>query len=172
MSSETEASHIQEPVAAAEAPSLAAALATLALDFSSETAEMNEEQLRALPLITLHGGVFELGAEAAAVLKSLEGQQIAVVSIAGGLRQGKSYILNRLAQALGCFQTACNTDPCTHGIWMCPKPVMLEGQQHQVVSCSPCVWKCKQANPTAASTDCSAVLYTLPTKHCCEHLQC
>lgn len=160
---------ITEPVSAAETPSLAASLATLAVDSSSETAEhgANEEQLRALPLITLHDRVYELGAEAAAVLRSLKGQQIAVVSIAGDLRQGKSYILNRLAQAVGGFKTAYTSDPCTHGIWMWPKPVMLEGREHQMASCGPCVRKCQPSNPCCCQHSlCSRlVLNQMPTEH-------
>jgi hypothetical protein len=121
-------------MAADETSSLAAAVTTVATSSEPAPSEPHEEMSTALPLVTYDHGVFELGTEAAAVLKSLKEQQVAVVSIAGNLRQGKSYILNRLSQAVGGFKVAPNVDPCTHGIWMWPKPVELDGQEHKVVS--------------------------------------
>jgi len=103
---------------------------------------VNVQEQKALPLVTYNrqAGKYEIGEDAAAVLRSLKGsgsssaQPIGVVSIAGDTRQGKSYILNRLTQVSGGFKVSPNIDPCTHGIWMWPQPVEVSGQSHKLVS--------------------------------------
>lgn len=71
-------------------------------------------------------GKFELGAQALNVLKATRGP-VAVVSVCGRARQGKSFILNQLLGKSGGFQVAPTHRPCTKGLWMWSTPVQRTG---------------------------------------------
>lgn len=86
----------------------------------------------ALHLIQQHNGTYEVGLEAVKVLGSMR-EPIAVVSIAGITRQGKSYILNRLTNTAGGFKVSHTVNPCTRGMWMWPQPVEVAGKRHKLV---------------------------------------
>ncbi|WIA31084.1 hypothetical protein OEZ86_001111 [Tetradesmus obliquus] len=58
---------------------------------------------------------------------------VAVVSISGPSRQGKSYTLNRLVSAAGGFPVSPGMKPCTHGIWMWPQALEVQGKPHKVL---------------------------------------
>ena len=60
-------------------------------------------------------------------------QPIAIVSIAGIYRKGKSYILNRLVKSKSAFKVSDGADSCTRGIWMCPEPISIHGKEHRLV---------------------------------------
>ncbi|KAF6253419.1 guanylate-binding protein [Scenedesmus sp. NREL 46B-D3] len=94
------------------------------------------EPLPALQLVRQlpDGCSYELCGPAVERLVGMGNTPVAVVSIAGVARQGKSYILNRLVQAAGGgFPVSAKTDPCTHGIWMWPQAVPVQGKQHRLV---------------------------------------
>lgn len=64
-----------------------------------------------------HGGSFAVTDEAAELLSEIEGD-IAVISIAGVYRTGKSFVLNQLAGSTVGFDIGSSVEPCTQGIWM------------------------------------------------------
>jgi len=92
----------------------------------------------ALQLVVLDPttGKYEIGAQAAELLALLDETPVAAVSIAGALREGKSFILNKLANTQGGFPVSAATRPCTHGIWMRTQEVHSNGKQHILVSLS------------------------------------
>ncbi|WIA22677.1 hypothetical protein OEZ86_009644 [Tetradesmus obliquus] len=61
--------------------------------------------------------------KAAAFLEAQGSTRLAVVSIAGDTRCGKSYLLNRLAKTPNGFGVSSLSDPCTHGLWLLPRAV-------------------------------------------------
>lgn len=79
---------------------------------------------------------YELCNDAVSQLCSMGHCPIAVVCVAGVARQGKSYILNRLVEAAGGFAVSPSVQPCTHGIWMWPEAVTVNGKAHKLVSSS------------------------------------
>lgn len=87
-----------------------------------------------LVLLDAETGEFEIGEEAARLLAGLDDSPVAAVSVAGDLRQGKSYILNRLASTTGGFPVSAGLRPCTHGIWMRTKQVEADGAKRTIVS--------------------------------------
>jgi hypothetical protein len=80
------------------------------------------------------GRSYELCSIAVQHLQSMGNCPLAVVSISGPSRQGKSYTLNRLVRAAGGFPVSPSFKPCTHGIWMWPQAVEVAGKPHKVVS--------------------------------------
>jgi hypothetical protein len=46
-----------------------------------------------------------------------DGKGLKVIAVAGGMRKGKSYIMNRLAGQQGGFAIGGSVNSCTHGIW-------------------------------------------------------
>lgn len=87
-----------------------------------------------LVLLDPETGKYHIGKEAAELLGQLDNSQVAVVSIAGGLRQGKSFILNKLASTTEGFPVSAANKPCTHGIWMRTKHVDGDGERRTIVS--------------------------------------
>jgi hypothetical protein len=102
----------------------------------------NESSANPLPAAALQlvkqlpdGRTFELCRAAVQQLQSMGNCPVAVVSISGPSRQGKSYALNRLVSAAGGFPVSPSLKPCTHGIWMWPQAVEVQGKLHKLVSC-------------------------------------
>jgi hypothetical protein len=91
---------------------------------------------RPLPLVTFGAdGRFALGEEALAALRACAGP-VGVAAVCGRARQGKSYVLNQIAQraagggaaggaggASGGFTVAATHRPCTKGLWLWSKPI-------------------------------------------------
>ena len=69
---------------------------------------------------------YEINPEALRFFQSIEGK-IAVISVAGVYRTGKSYLLNTilLRQKAG-FAVGPTTNPKTKGIWVWGKPLILK----------------------------------------------
>jgi hypothetical protein len=89
---------------------------------SNNLLELQEE---AIPLITFNTSdkKFFLNPNAEKILTKIEGA-IAVVSVAGMYRTGKSYLLNRmLLNRSSGFQVGPSINPCTKGLWIWSKPV-------------------------------------------------
>jgi hypothetical protein len=135
------------------------------------TAQPTQQVDEALPALQLvrqlpDGVTYELCAPAVQQLLAIGSTPVAVVSIAGVARQGKSYVLNRLLQAAGGgFPVSARTDPCMHGIWMWPQAVPVQGKQHKLVSSS------VKFRRLQSSTDCfgfsSCCTATAVTAACC-----
>lgn len=83
----------------------------------------------AMPFITVSDDdKFEVNPEAIAYLKTLTGK-IAVVSIAGIYRTGKSYLLNQLMGKSGAFGVGNTVKACTKGIWLWGRAMEVDGSE-------------------------------------------
>jgi len=71
-------------------------------------------------------GKFELGVEALAAITAIRGP-VAVCAVCGRARQGKSFILNKLAHtnAGEGFVVGPTHRPCTKGIWIWSSPLEM-----------------------------------------------
>ncbi|KAF6255234.1 guanylate-binding protein [Scenedesmus sp. NREL 46B-D3] len=58
---------------------------------------------------------------------------IVPVGITGPSRQGKSYTVSRLVGVAGGFPVSPSLQPCTHGIWMSPQAVKVQGKPHKLL---------------------------------------
>jgi hypothetical protein len=68
--------------------------------------------------------------EAAALLMSLNNRcrNLAIITVVGKYRTGKSYILNRvLLQQNSGFEVGPTINACTKGLWIWPVPVEISG---------------------------------------------
>ena len=88
---------------------------------------------------------FVLASSAIQILKKLHGP-VAIVSVCGRARMGKSTLLNQLLQKLSGgtqkgFTTAASHKPCTKGLWLWSKPIermLPDGRKMHLVGGSPC----------------------------------
>ncbi|EGB12591.1 hypothetical protein AURANDRAFT_19411, partial [Aureococcus anophagefferens] len=85
--------------------------------------------MRALPLITEEDGKYVVCQEAVDLLETIPAP-VAVVSIAGLWRTGKSYLLNHFSGANcegagGGFTVGATVNACTKGLWLWGTPVKL-----------------------------------------------
>ena len=84
--------------------------------------QQNGKTNKAIPLILENEGRYEVSDEATKLLDDLPAP-LAVVSIAGLWRTGKSYLLNQLSGAT-CdndktgFQVGASVNACTKGLWL------------------------------------------------------
>jgi len=76
-------------------------------------------------------GRCHLQEDAANVLCGLRGK-LAVVSVAGIMRTGKSFLLNRLLGLQKGFDIGPSVNPCTKGLWMWGQPRELDSDYHVV----------------------------------------
>ena len=67
-------------------------------------------------------GVIHINGYAMEMLKSVT-KKIAVISVCGPYRTGKSFLLNRFADKMYGFALGNTTNPCTEGLWMWGKPI-------------------------------------------------
>jgi hypothetical protein len=92
--------------------------------------------MEALPLIEVdEEGNFSANIDAVCDLHKIEGK-IAVVSIAGIYRSGKSSLMNWLTNRPNIFAVGSTTNRCTRGIWMWPEPILSktpEGEDCSVI---------------------------------------
>jgi hypothetical protein len=94
---------------------------------------MKKYEDRAIPLIFRQegkgkssGGEYEANPEALAFLKSIEGK-VAIISVAGMYRTGKSYLLNTIMlKQKGGFAVGPTTNPKTKGIWVWGRPLIFK----------------------------------------------
>lgn len=84
-----------------------------------------------LPLVQFINGQFVIPSEAKALLSSIRSKNIGIISLVGKYRTGKSFLLNRVllnqSQSQG-FGVGPSIKPCTKGIWIWPKPVMIKNK--------------------------------------------
>eukprot|EP00762_Andalucia_godoyi_P002813 ANDGO_04520.mRNA.1 Atlastin len=97
-------------------------------EFSSEGEEESAEKPVQLIRVSEDDSTFELCDDGVAILNKLVGREIAVVSVAGLYRTGKSFLLNAILNKFGKqgFSISPLTDACTRGIWMWGQPLPLQ----------------------------------------------
>lgn len=89
---------------------------------------------KAMQLVRIRGSQFELVPETVQLIEQLEGQ-LAICSIAGKMRTGKSFLLNRilgLSSEQG-FTVSDKVDACTKGLWIWSKPVYNDRQNVSII---------------------------------------
>ncbi|KAG2501543.1 hypothetical protein HYH03_000050 [Edaphochlamys debaryana] len=104
---------------------------------NSEPRERTVQQGRPLQLVQQDEttGEWKLGEEAMAALTRIKAP-IAVISVCGRARTGKSYILNQLLGTSAGFEVAASYRPCTKGLWMWSQPIRrtaLDGSNYYLV---------------------------------------
>ena len=78
-----------------------------------------------LPFITISpDGSFVMEEYAMKILSQIKGK-IAVITVTGMYRTGKSYLMNRLIGMQDGFEIGPTVNPCTKGIWIWGQPVQL-----------------------------------------------
>lgn len=86
------------------------------------------------PLISFDNQTFEVNEDALHLLEGLQ-PPLAVVSVAGLYRTGKSFLLNRVILAKqNAFTVGPTTRACTKGIWMWSEPVRAIDRQGRTVN--------------------------------------
>jgi hypothetical protein len=78
----------------------------------------------AIPFIQWREGRFEVESKAVDILKRITGK-VAIVSVAGPYRTGKSFLLNRLIGRQSGFQVGSTVRACTKGIWLWGEPMLV-----------------------------------------------
>lgn len=69
--------------------------------------------------------------EALSLLNSITTKPVAVLSICGPYRSGKSYFMSQMLNSTSTFKVGCTSNPCTHGIWMATS--VLENHEFVIV---------------------------------------
>jgi len=78
---------------------------------------------RPIQLVSVNSaGVFSINPEALEMIRSIK-KKIAIVSVAGKYRTGKSFLLNRLINRQSGFELGSTVNPCTKGLWIWNKPI-------------------------------------------------
>eukprot|EP00930_Biecheleria_cincta_P033302 TRINITY_DN23064_c0_g1_i1.p1 TRINITY_DN23064_c0_g1~~TRINITY_DN23064_c0_g1_i1.p1 ORF type:complete len:778 (+),score=198.88 TRINITY_DN23064_c0_g1_i1:115-2448(+) len=77
-------------------------------------------------------GQCHLQENAVSILSQIPGR-LAVVSIAGLYRTGKSFLLNRLLDLQDGFEIGPTVNPCTKGLWIWGQPVQLAPDYHIIL---------------------------------------
>jgi hypothetical protein len=60
-------------------------------------------------------------------------KKIAVISVTGPYRTGKSFLLNRFAGRMYGFPLGNTTNPCTEGLWMWGKPIPINEEMDAIL---------------------------------------
>eukprot|EP00743_Colponemidia_sp_Colp-15_P008693 GILK01009463.1.p1 GENE.GILK01009463.1~~GILK01009463.1.p1 ORF type:complete len:932 (-),score=224.61 GILK01009463.1:83-2848(-) len=98
-------------------------------DASVSDCQLDDEGFieQAIPFITIDGsGKFQVSASAVDMLSRLRATKLCIVAIAGPMRSGKSFLLNRLLGRMKGFEVGGSVNACTKGIWMWGKPIHLD----------------------------------------------
>jgi len=76
---------------------------------------------------------FVLAPESEHYLKQMTSKKVAVLTIAGPQRSGKSFLANRFLKKMGGFAIGPTTNPCTKGIWLWGKPISLNDEMDLLI---------------------------------------
>ncbi len=97
-----------------------------------EPAKEPKEAEHPIQLITIAGnGNFIVHREALDMIKSIK-KKIAIVTVAGQYRTGKSYLLNRLLGRQDGFELGSTINPCTKGLWMWNRPTEVSEEMQAI----------------------------------------
>ena len=88
---------------------------------------LNTDGEQAIQLVSYNKTKFVVHSEANSMLRSIgQNKSIAVLSICGPLRTGKSYFMSQILKS-DVFKTSKKHDPCTRGIWMSTSIIESDG---------------------------------------------
>lgn len=80
-----------------------------------------------MQLVTMHNNRFQINEEARRHLIQMDdGKALAVISIVGRYRTGKSFLLNNVLMEEESFSVGPTINPCTKGIWVGRKMLRME----------------------------------------------
>ena len=78
-------------------------------------------------------GLFEITSEGISFLSSLKNQTIAVLSVTGPYRSGKSFLANLIMNSMGGFKVGATINACTKGLWVWGRPIPLSKNKKLIV---------------------------------------
>ena len=90
---------------------------------------MDDDEDEVRPLISFEGGKYKVDEKTAAYLKTIT-TPIAIVSIAGKSRTGKSFLLNTLCDSDGAFTVGETVNACTKGVHLRTVPIKASEKLH------------------------------------------
>lgn len=103
---------------------------------NEDNSQQNDEiqpQGQAIPLITVVNKKFIISKEAEDLLSNDKLKAVGIISLVGKYRTGKSFLLNRVLlnsiTSKG-FTVGPTIKPCTKGIWMWSKPMIVKNNYH------------------------------------------
>ena len=89
---------------------------------------------RPLKLVDIkEDGIFEITSEGITFLSSLKNQTIAVLSVTGPYRSGKSFLANLIMNNMGGFKVGATINACTKGLWVWGRPIPLSGNKKLII---------------------------------------
>ena len=99
---------------------------------------MNNQQTfyrdRPIKLVDIkEDGIFEITSEGISFLSSLKNQTIAVLSVTGPYRSGKSFLANLIMNNMGGFKVGATINACTKGLWVWGRPIPLSQNKKLII---------------------------------------
>jgi len=89
---------------------------------------------RPLKLVDIkEDGLFEITTEGISFLSSLKNQTIAVLSVTGPYRSGKSFLANLIMNNMGGFKVGATINACTKGLWVWGRPIPIPGNKKLII---------------------------------------
>ena len=89
---------------------------------------------RPLKLVDIkEDGLFEITSDGINFLSSLKNQTIAVLSVTGPYRSGKSFLANLIMNNMGGFKVGATINACTKGLWVWGRPIPLSGNKKLII---------------------------------------
>ena len=89
---------------------------------------------RPLKLVDIkEDGIFEITSEGISFLSSLKNQTIAVLSVTGPYRSGKSFLANLIMNNMGGFKVGSTINACTKGLWVWGRPISIPGNKKLII---------------------------------------
>ena len=89
---------------------------------------------RPLKLVDIkEDGLFEITSEGISFLSSLKNQTIAVLSVTGPYRSGKSFLANLIMNNMGGFKVGATINACTKGLWVWGRPIPIPGNKKLII---------------------------------------
>lgn len=78
-------------------------------------------------------GLFEITPDGISFLSSLKNQTIAVLSVTGPYRSGKSFLANLIMNNMGGFKVGATINACTKGLWVWGRPIPIPGNKKLII---------------------------------------